>query len=92
MNLAAVGTAVAVLGLGGGFYTWDLNQRQAVYESLSAAQVAGDVELELARVNLELKLLRDIEERRQLTPDEEDRRTYLLALREKLLDWQRGRD
>lgn len=90
MNFAAIGTVVAVLGLGGGFYTWDLSQREAVYERLSAQQVAGDVELELARVNLELKLLRDIEERRQLTADEEDRQAYLLALREKLLEWQRS--
>ena len=52
--------------------------------------VMGDVELELQRIELELKLYRSIEERRDLTPDEIDREEYLQNLRDILLEEQRS--
>lgn len=47
------------------------------------------VDLELQAINLELKILRTIQERRPLTLDEEDRLAYLVSLREILLEAQR---
>jgi hypothetical protein len=56
---------------------------------LSAVQYAGQVELTLQQINLELKMLRTIQERRALTADEQDRKTYLEALREIIVAEQR---
>lgn len=47
------------------------------------------VDLELQGINLELKVLRSISERRELTADELDRLEYLKELREILLEAQR---
>ena len=82
---ALCGTVVAVVAtvVSGfvGFWVWDQGLEEHEHEILTQQQVAGDVELDLQRVELELKLLRTIEERRPLTADEQDRKDYLLALR-----------
>jgi hypothetical protein len=68
-----------------GGYAWEKGLQAEVHNSLDAEIIAGDLELDLQRIELELKLFRIIEERRPLTPDEQDRRDYLEALREIML-------
>ena len=93
MNLTkaniSIGTLITVIPLIAGAALWYENRVDAQHADIMAAVVASDVELDLQRVELELKLLRTIEERRELTPDEEDRKAYLEALRELLIAEQR---
>lgn len=63
------------------FWVWDQGLEAHEHDTIKIQMVAGDVELDLQRVELELKLLRTIEERRALTADEQDRKDYLLSLR-----------
>lgn len=91
MNIAAmIASTVAILGLVGGGYAWDYQQKTAQHHEIMSAVQARDLDLELQRVELELRFLRDIESRRSLTPDELDRRRYLEDLRRVLLEKQRG--
>lgn len=87
----AIGTLIAVVSAGAGGVAWYDDRKQAEHEVIEATQVAGDVELSLQTVNLEIKLLRTIQERRELTPDEKDRLSYLLALRTILIEEQRSK-
>lgn len=87
---ALVGISLALVTTAAGAYVYDLGKRAEQHEALTASAVAGDVELELKRVDLELKLLRTIQERRELTADEADRKTYLEDLRKVLIEEQRG--
>lgn len=93
MNKIGIGVVISALGLIGSGYAWDYNQREEVHAeietSLDNEIHAGNIELDLKSIELELKLYRTIEERRPLTPDEKDRKEYLEALREILLAEQR---
>ena len=91
MNNIALPTVIALLVAVGGAYAYELSRQDDVHKVLVESQVAGDVELDLSRVKLELKLIRTIKERRPLTADELDRRRYLEALRSILLTQQRAK-
>ncbi len=81
MNKISISVVVALLTMFGGAYAWDSSQRQQTHEDMRTHVAMADIELDLRRIDLELKLLRTIEERRALTPDEQDRKNYLLTLR-----------
>lgn len=90
-----IGTALATLTLLGSLYVYDQGLEAKEHEDIAATiatvtaqMIAGDVELDLQRVELELKLLRTLEERRELTSDEADRKEYLLELRRILREQQ----
>lgn len=90
-----IGAGLATLTLLGALYTYDQKLEDDEHQDIAAVistvtdqMLAADVELDLQRVELELKLLRTIEERRPLTPDEEDRKQYLLELRRILREQQ----
>lgn len=87
-EMIAIGS-VAFGAISGG-YTWDLNQRAAAHDDLETHFAAAGVELDLKLVELELKFLRDIEARRELSLDERDRRSYLEEVRRVLIEEQRG--
>ncbi len=86
----SVGTLITVIPLIAGAALWYEGRQDEQHDEIKAAAVAADVELDLQRVNLELKLLRTIEERRPLTDDEQDRKEYLESLREILIAEQRS--
>ncbi len=85
MNKIAIGTVLGVLTAGASAAVWydgtQQTEHDAIETELDAEIHAGGVELGLQQIKLELKLYRSIEERRQLTPDELDRKEYLEALR-----------
>ena len=96
----SVGTLITVIPLLAGAAIWYDSRQDAQHDAIKAeatAQVAaidteqhaGDVELTLQQIELELKMFRMIAERRALTADEEDRKTYLEALREIIVAEQR---
>lgn len=86
----SVGTLITVIPMLAGAAIWYDTRSDEQHRELQAYTAQQDVELELQRIELELKLLRTIEERRELTPDEEDRKEYLEALREIIIEEQRG--
>jgi hypothetical protein len=95
LDVAVIGTGLAALTLLGSLYAYDQSLENAEHQEIqqtiatvTAQMIAGDVELDLQRVELELKLLRTLEERRELTSDEEDRKHYLLELRRILREQQ----
>jgi TRAP-type C4-dicarboxylate transport system substrate-binding protein len=88
----SVGTLITVIPLVAGAALWYDGLKEAQHEAISQTLVASNVELDLQRVELELKLLRTIIERRALTPDEQDRLEYLKQLREVLIAEQRKKD
>jgi len=81
MTKLSIATIISLLTLIGGAYAWDFSQRQQTHQDMSTHVAMADIELDLQRINLELKLLRTIRERRPLTPDEDDRLNYLIQLR-----------
>lgn len=97
----AIGTVLTALGMAGSFGVW-YDKRQDVEHTVikdeayvQTEQVASEsyrksVELELRAIDIELKLLRTIEERRPLTADEKDHKDYLVELRAILLEAQRN--
>ena len=98
LDTAVIGTALATLTMLGGLYAYDQSLEAAEHEEIqqtiatvTAQMIAGDVELDLQRVELELKLLRTLEERRELTSDEEDRKQYLIELRRILREQQKNK-
>jgi hypothetical protein len=93
MNLTklnvSIGTLITVIPLLAGAALWYDNRQDTAHEQLNEQAMAGDIELDLQRIELELKLLRTIQERRPLTPDEQDRKDYLESLREIIIAEQR---
>jgi hypothetical protein len=96
----AIGTIITVLGAAGGVGVWydgikdqqhaEIDLRiQQTSEHAASETYRKSIELELRAINIELKLLRTIEEDRPLSSDEEDRRDYLESLRDILLEAQR---
>lgn len=89
----SLGAIIAIVPLLAGAAIWyDGTQNKAHKEiktSVTAQSFAGDVELSLQQIELELKMFRMIKERRQLTEDEQDRKAYLEALREIIVAEQR---
>lgn len=85
----SIGSLITVVPVLAGAVLWYDGLQAAQHDTIKAQQVAASVELDLQRVELELKLLRTIEERRQLTSDELDRLEYLKQLREILIAEQR---
>jgi len=88
---SVITTVCVFLGLMGGAYAYDQNQREKQHAAIISEMIAGNIELDLQRVELELKLLRTIRERRALTEDEADRKRYLIDLRKVLLTKQRAK-
>ena len=76
-----VGMGVSVLGLIGGGYAYEKTLQSGTHQTMDDKRLASDVELDLQRIELELKLFRIIAERRGLTPDEQSRKDYLEAYR-----------
>lgn len=96
----SVGTLITVIPLLAGAAIWYDSRQDAQHDEITAAATAqdteitqtfaaGDVELTLQQIELELKMFRMIMERRPLNADEEDRKTYLEALREIIVAEQR---
>jgi hypothetical protein len=85
----SIGTLITVIPVLAGAVLWYDGLQAQAHEEISAQVVAADVELDLQRVELELKLLRTISERRELSEDEKDRLEYLKQLREVLISEQR---
>lgn len=98
LNTAAIGTGLATLTLLGSLYAYDQGLENAKHKEIAGViatvtdqMLAADVELDLQRVELELKLLRTLAERRELTSDEADRKAYLLELRRILREQQKNK-
>ena len=89
VNKVAISTVISLVTLIGGGYAWELSRQETVVQEVTQQMVMGDVELDLKRVELELKLLRTIKERRPLTEDEKDRYEYLKSLRTILKEKQK---
>jgi len=87
----SIGTLITVIPLVAGAALWYDGMKEKQHEDIQVAASAGDVELTLQQINLELKLLRTIQERRELTADEADRKAYLEALREIMIAEQKKR-
>lgn len=87
----SIGTLIVVIPMVAGAALWYDNRNDDQHAEMQVAAVAGDVELTLQTINLELKLLRTIEERRALSADEADRKAYLEALREIMITEQKKR-
>jgi len=89
----SIGALIAIVPLIAGAAFWYEGHRDedvALADMVVQAQsFAGDVELSLQQIELELKMLRGFAERRPLTADEEDRKKYLEALREIIVAEQR---
>ena len=85
----SVGTLITVIPLVAGAALWYDTRIDTQHQEIIAQTQAADVELELQRIELELKMLRNIEERRDLTADELDRKEYLETLREIIIAEQR---
>ena len=81
----SIGLLIAIIPLCAGAAIWYDNRQDDQHDEISLVaaeqRFAGDVELSLQQIELELKMFRMIMERRPLTADEEDRKTYLEALR-----------
>jgi hypothetical protein len=86
----SVGTLITVVPMLAGAAIWYDTRSYEQHKEIQIYAAQQDVELELQRIELELKLMRVIEERRELTPDEADRKEYLEALREIIIEEQRG--
>ena len=85
MNKIAIGTALSIVTAVAGAGVWYDGTQQVEHDQIAEEADkeihAGGVELNLQQIELELKLYRAIKERRPLTPDEQDRKAYLEALR-----------
>lgn len=85
MNKIAIGTVISILTASAGAAVWYDGTQQAEHDALESELDkeihAGNVELSLQQIELELKLYRTISERRLLSLDELDRKAYLEALR-----------
>lgn len=87
----SLGALALILPMIAGSALWYDGTQQEEHMTIVMTAVAGDVELSLQQINLELKMFRMIVERRVLTADEADRKTYLEALRVILLVEQKKR-
>ena len=85
----SIGTLLVVIPLLAGAAIWTKGWVEDGDDVVTASAFAGDVELSLQQIELELKMYRIIAERRALTPDEQDRKSYLEALRAILVTEQR---
>lgn len=89
----SIGALITIIPLLAGAALWyEQHRDESVAEADVAVQAqsfAGDVELSLQQIELELKMLRGFAERRPLTADELDRKKYLEALREIIVAEQR---
>ncbi len=85
MNKVGIGVVISALTAVASGAIWYDGTQQAEHDQIEqTADVerhAGNVELSLQQISLELKLYRAIKERRDLTLDELDRKEYLEALR-----------
>jgi hypothetical protein len=75
-TMIEVGTLVAMIA-GGIAYFEKASEAADAHELLAAEQEVGKLETELKLLELDIRLLRGIEENRSLTPEETDRRDYL---------------
>jgi len=89
---------LTVIGLLAGGYAFEKRLQTSQHVLLAAADtelnakiIEGGLESDIQRIELELKMYRSIAERRELTPDEQDRVAYLKELRTILLAEQRKR-
>ena len=89
----SIASVVAVLGIVGTGYGYDVSQRTAQHAEIETdiqqKMFAGNVELDLQSIELELKMYRTISERRELTRDETDRVEFLKSKRAILIAEQK---
>lgn len=89
----SIASVAAVLGLLGTGYGFDLKARATQHDDIKADYTqklfAGNVELDLQSIQLELKMYRSIKERRVLTDDELDRVEFLKSKRAILIAEQK---
>ena len=95
ISIAIALTFIAMLA---GGYVWEKGLQADEHtilaeadDSLNAQIIAGGLESDIQRIELEMKMYRTISERRDLTPDEQDRVGYLKELRTILLTEQKKR-
>ena len=84
--LTIVLTVLAALA---GVYVWEKDQQAQAHNLMDGAVLASNVELSLQQLELELKMFRTIQERRELTADELARKEYIEAYRLILLAEQK---
>ncbi len=89
----SIGALVVIIPMLAGAALWYEGHRDEIVTAgdtvVAQTSFAGEIELSLQQIELELKMFRMIAERRPLTADEEDRKTYLEALREIIVAEQR---
>ena len=93
-----IAIALTLIAMLAGGYVWEKGLQADEHtilaeadDDLNAQIIAGGLESDIQRIELELKMYRSIEERRELTPDEQDRVDYLKGLRTILLVEQKKR-
>lgn len=87
----SLGTLIAMIPLVAGAVVWYDGLNEKRHSAIVASRYVADVDLDLRLVEVELKQLRAIEERRPLTADEQDRKAYLEERRRILLaEQQKG--
>ena len=90
-----IGTILGVITLLSGAYAWDSTRRDthimSEIDEVGYSSHSKSTDLDLRLVDIELKHLRSVAERRPLTPDELDRQAYLLERRRILMEEQRKR-
>ena len=84
-----IAAVMALLTLIGSGYAYEKSLQKDVHQTMDERTVSTGVELDLQRIDLELKMFRLIEERRVLTPDELARKEYLEAYRLILIQQQK---
>ena len=84
-----IAAVMALLTLIGSGYAYEKSLQNDVHQTMDERTVSTGVELDLQRIDLELKMFRLIEERRVLTPDELARKEYLEAYRLILIQQQK---
>ena len=94
----SIAIALTLIAMLAGGYVWEKGLQADEHtilaeadDSLNAQIIAGGLESDIQRIELEMKMYRTISERRDLTPDEQDRVGYLKELRTILLTEQKKR-
>ena len=94
----SIAIALTLIAMLAGGYVWEKGLQADEHtilaeadDSLNAQIIAGGLESDIQRIELEMKMYRTISERRDLTPDEQDRVGYLKELRIILLTEQKKR-
>ena len=94
----SIAIALTLIAMLAGGYVWEKGLQADEHtilaeadDSLNARIIVGGLESDIQHIELEMKMYRTISERRDLTPDEQDRVGYLKELRTILLTEQKKR-